>query len=125
MAVPPRAASRRRGCGVSSCSPRCQHGLVGARLPSACPTARWPSVTRPTRLLSACRHLLPGEPAECCRLRHCHGPVAHLNPAASLETAQRGVDALPGASGLMRELLLAQIEPDDAVVASGLVEQHL
>jgi predicted ATPase/class 3 adenylate cyclase len=40
----------------------------------------------------------------------------HLNPAAPLETAQRGVDALPGTSHLMRELFLAQLKPDDAVV---------
>ena len=69
--------------------------------------------------------LVPGEPAQCCRLLHCHGPVVHFNPASSLETAQRGVDALPGASDLMRELFLAQIKPDDAIVTPCLAEQHL
>jgi len=48
----------------------------------------------------------------------------HLNPSSSLEAAQRGVDALPGASGLMRELLLADLRPDDAVLSPGLAEQH-
>src|SRR5712692_10483668 len=73
------------------------------------------AVSLPTPTVCLAR-LVPGELAQCCRLRHCHGPVVHLNPAAPLETAQRGVDALPGTPHLMRELFLAQLKPDDAVV---------
>lgn len=49
----------------------------------------------------------------------------HLNPSPSLETAQRGIDTLPGAAHLMRELFLADLGPDDAIVAPRLAEQHL
>ena len=49
----------------------------------------------------------------------------HLNPSSSLEATQRGVDALPGAFDLMRELLLAHLRPDGAVFSAGLVEQYL
>ncbi len=48
-----------------------------------------------------------------------------LNPSSSFETTQHGVDALPGACRLMRELLLAQGSPDDAVAAPRLVQQNL
>src|SRR5262249_59196621 len=97
------------------------------QLPSACPPAEGPSVSRPTRWLSAGRQLpaVAREPAERCRLLHGHRPVMHLDPAAPFEAAQRGVDALPAAPGLPRELLLAHPGPDDAVLAPRLVEQHL
>src|SRR2546430_2646283 len=48
-----------------------------------------------------------------------------LYPASSFETTQRGVHVLPAASDLMRELLLAQPQPDGAVVTPGLAEQDL
>ena len=48
-----------------------------------------------------------------------------LYPASSFETTQRGVHALPGASDLMRELLLAQTQSDGALVIAGLAEQDL
>src|SRR6202035_4464339 len=86
----------------------------------ACRTAAEPSVVWLTPELSACRHIGAGEAAQRVRLFHGHGPVLHLDPAAPLEAAQRRVDALPGAPGLMRQFLLAQPEPDDAVVTPGL-----
>src|SRR6516225_7535224 len=97
------------------------------QLPSACPGAAEPSVSRPTRWLSGCQHspAVAGEPGEGHRLPHGHRPVTHLDPAAPFETAQRGVDALPAASGLTRELLLAHPGAEHAVVAPGLAEQHL
>src|SRR5436190_24210174 len=48
-----------------------------------------------------------------------------LYPAPPFETTQRGVHALPSASDLMRDLLLAQAQLDGAVVTPGLAEQDL
>ena len=59
----------------------------------------------------------PREPAQRVRLFHDDGPVMHLDPAPPLEAAQRRVDTLPGAPGLMGQFLLAHPEPDDAAVA--------
>src|SRR6266568_1985731 len=87
--------------------------------------ARWLTRTLLTPPLSACRHLMTGEVPQCCRLLDGYGPVVHLNPSPSLEGAQRGIDALPGASDLMREFFLGQIKLDDAVLTWGLGEQHL
>jgi NTE family protein len=74
---------------------------------------------------AAASPLVAGELAQRCCLLHRHGLVTHLNPAASLEPAQRGVDALPGPSDLMRELLLRHSRPDHPVLPPGLAEQHL
>src|SRR5580693_422808 len=88
-------------------------------------TTDWLSVVWRTPRLSPCRQFGAGEPAQGRRLRHRDGPVVYLDPAAPLETAQRGVDALPGAADLMRQFLLAQLQPNGAILAAGLAEQHL
>src|SRR5487761_1262439 len=81
------------------------------------------TASRAGRYRSAGRRIRAGEAAQRVRLLQHDGPVAHLDPAAPLETAERRVDALPGAPGLMRQFLLAHPGPDDAVVAPGLAEQ--
>src|SRR5690348_16831358 len=100
-------------------------GLRGTQLLTASANLRRRSVIQPTPPLSPCRHLVPSESAQRLRLSHRHGPAAGLNPASSLETAQRGIDALPGAPDLTCEVFLAQSQLYDPVVTPGLAEQHL
>src|SRR5215472_18321418 len=99
--------------------------LRNDQLRSSSPSARQLSVGKLTVLVSACRHLMTGEPAKRFRLLDCHCPVMDFNPSSLLETTQGRVDGRPGASGLMRELLLAHAGPDGAVAVPGLAEQHL
>lgn len=49
-----------------------------------------------------------------------HDPVLYVYPSSPFESAQRGVDALPGASSLVRKFRLAHRQPDHAIVAAGL-----
>ncbi len=65
------------------------------------------------------------ESAQRRRLPHDHGPIVSLEPAAPMEAAHRGVDALPRGPDLMRKFLLAQLDPNDAVVIWCLAGQHL
>src|SRR5580704_1169151 len=77
------------------------------RIRSVSPNGYQLSVAWPTAPASGCRQLRTGEPAQRGGLFQRDGPVLHADPAAPLEAAQRRVDTLPGAAGLMRQLLLA------------------
>jgi hypothetical protein len=68
-------------------------------------------------------NLIVGELAQGRGVRHSHAPVVYLDPAASFEAAQGGVDPLPGSSDLMGEFFLAQIEVDGSVIVSGLMKK--
>src|SRR5205823_11013857 len=79
----------------------------------------------PWPVMSPCWRSLSREAAQGWGLLNGHDPVMYLDPSPPLKTAERGVDALPGAPCLMREFLLAQGGPDDAVAAPGQAEQDL
>src|SRR5215471_11518408 len=55
------------------------------------------------------RQLAARETGEHLRLSHRHGTPVHRDPSPSLKGPQGGVDALPGARGVMGELLLGQV----------------
>jgi hypothetical protein len=66
-----------------------------------------------------------GKSAQGRCLLHRYGLVVHLNPAASLKPAQRGVDALPGTSHPVREFFLRHLLADYAIIVPGLAKQRL
>ena len=76
-------------------------------------------------LVAGCELLVADEARQHFRLAHRHGPSIDRDPSPPLKAAQSGIHALPGGRGLMGELLLGQVRPDEPVGIAGLAEQYL